>query len=895
MLTTPPFSRAPLLLRKHRVALAAVVVSALVLGMVIALSPLFLSAAASAALRLEIGGLCDSRTAGSMRPVSFGSGGSRFYGVSEGNREKLRDAIGDRERFLDPRATVVSRSLTVAVNGEAENAFPLLFMHRSGFRDKAPLVAGGKGGGVWIDEFASELYGVEVGDQLDYEFVVVFDDPDQVPAVPGDTPDLVVTSSTTVTGITEDMTKLRTQDYWCGIDEWIGFTPTGDRSTPVGLVDLDLFQGNVVDGIDVGLFLIRDEFWELPVETSDLTLDEAGDVLDSFAAIGQSVVNDPESTIRSDLGSIRDRAGAIHDALATSIRPLALTVVVLAFGLVAGAAVYWVDRRADELRALSAFGVGPLALGFKAGLEMFIPTVVGLAVGTLVSSPVASWVGPDRAIEQSAREEGWLLVILGLAISALLVALVAAIRARRLLEPTSRTQRSGYWRPVLLVGFAVLAFAVRRGLGDQAVTFDDGDLVGSVDPLVVLYPLLVFVGVALLLAESVLGLAKFLKRRLKGHSSFLAVRRLLSKPSHVLLLVVGALIPVATLLYSTTLTRSTEQAITAKGQVFIGSDVRVPVFDFEQLPEELTGLSTYVRRAERVEFDRTEIDLLVVDDATFEAGAFWHDSFADLSLPGLLEVLAGGGEQLSAVVANGTLPGESGIVDLGRVEIPIDVVATARSFPGSRGSRPLVVVGARAYDRYISGLDEPPNTPDGTLKYLWVKDRTGEEVERALSGADVGFAFTTTIDEALDLTKFQAIIWTFDFLELYAALSGVIVIAAIFLYSDTRQRARNLSYALALRMGLTRREHFVAGLIEIGTVTVSAAVVGIVTAMLVSGSVYQALDPLPATPPPPAWSWDFDVVAILIIAAAAVSAIASLIAQRTADNADVSELLRHGG
>jgi hypothetical protein len=184
---------------------------------------------------------------------------------------------------------------------------------------------------------------------------------------------------------------------------------------------------------------------------------------------------------------------------------------------------------------------------------------------------------------------------------------------------------------------------------------------------------------------------------------------------------------------------------------------------------------------------------------------------------------------------------------------------------------------------------------DGTDKFLWTTNGDVEAVERALNRAEIGFAFTTSVDEALDLTKFQVIIWTFDFLELYAALAGIIVVGAILLYADTRQRERNLSYALAVRMGLTRREHLTAGFLEFGGLVFLGGALGSFVAYLAARSIYPALDALPSTPPPPQWVGVLDVAVVLGILALIVGLVASHVAQRTADSADVSELLRHGG
>jgi hypothetical protein len=58
--------------------------------------------------------------------------------------------------------------------------------------------------------------------------------------------------------------------------------------------------------------------------------------------------------------------------------------------------------------------------------------------------------------------------------------------------------------------------------------------------------------------------------------------------------------------------------------------------------------------------------------------------------------------------------------------------------------------------------------------------------------------------------------------------------------------------------------------------------------------MYRSLAALPATPPSPLWVGTIDLIVILMVLSVGVGWLASAAAQRTAANADVSELLRHG-
>lgn len=885
MFRTPPFRRAPLLIFRHRVVLLAVFGATVILGLVVALTPQFLSSASSQALERELGGRCASSYAGSLRsrPVP---GVVRYPGVTEENRTRIIDAVGGQSNVADPRATIIGRTLGMRQEGSPDPSFNLTLLYRSGYEEQIEVVDGGDPSGIWIDEYTSDIYGVEVGDSLAYEFTAQF----------GDMPERIVSGELTVGAIVTDFVEQSNSPFWCGVGDLIRRLPDGNRPLPVGLVPLGLFgEGNYpeTEPLPDDFFLRGEQFWEMPVELEGINLDLADEIVETFRKVGETVASNPEG-VQSDLDGVVTRIEALSDALSTSVRPLAIAVVVVAFGLMAGAGSYWVDRRVTELRLLSATGVGPALIGLKAAMEMSIPIIVGVSIGSLLARPLIAVVGAGGAVEGTAIKQSLVLVMPTIVVALSLVGLVGSVRSSQLFSQGSSSSPSfRWWTLPAAITFLALAFLVRRAIGAQAVEFGPNQLVGVVDPKVILFPLLLFAGVVLIAAEVFVVIAKRLNSSGLGNSLYLALRRITSNPGPVVVLIAGALIPVATLTYSAALTRSTSASIETKGRVFIGSDLRAPVYAFDELPVSLSDNSTYVRRADRVDFGSDEVDLLVVDPENFANGAFWDDRLADVSLEALLEQIDVVSEPLRAIVANAEVELTEGPIDLARYDLPIETVATAASFPGARVDRPILVVARPAFEAFVAGLELPQGI-DGTDKYLWSKNGDSVLVEQYLSEADIGFSFTTTLDEALDLTKFQAIIWTFDFLELYAALSGLIVIGAVLLYADTRQRQRNLAYALAVRMGLSRSEHLRAGLMEFGGLVVFGGVLGVFAAHFTALSMYRALDALPETPPVPRWVGVVDLGVFLALVALVVGLAAAYAAQRTADKADISELLRHG-
>jgi len=76
--------------------------------------------------------------------------------------------------------------------------------------------------------------------------------------------------------------------------------------------------------------------------------------------------------------------------------------------------------------------------------------------------------------------------------------------------------------------------------------------------------------------------------------------------------------------------------------------------------------------------------------------------------------------------------------------------------------------------------------------------------------------------------------------------------------------------------------------------TVIGTLAGLLAARIAAGTLYKILDAVPETPPGPRWVGALDLSLLAILIALSVAAIGAALAQRTADNADTSELLRHG-
>jgi putative ABC transport system permease protein len=875
VLTTKPFRRAPLLLLTHLTVFGAVTGAAAILSLVAASTPLYVSSAGATALERELEGRC---------PASYDLAVSSFLPASE-QRQVLTDHLTPR---LGSPVLVVEG--TVATATLDDRSFPMKLMYRTGFHRDLEVIEGGEGRGLWLGERLAANLGARVGDTLTV----------RSGSQRSDLP---------VVAVVADLNDRRAEPQWCGMESLLEPTAMGDLPTPLAFIDLDVLSFAHYDAAfatygNAGI----NEQWTIPVDIHDMTAAEAERLVGHLPLLEEAyrVAQDEfrssrphdqtvgfaseRPALHTDLGVVAERVTALGDALATSIDPLAGAVLATALALMGMASSYWVDRRRSELRSLAARGVPPWALGVKAGLETLIPIGLGTALGWALAGPVVALAGPGGPVEGGAISSGLVRSVTAAAGAVVVVVLVATGRSRSLLGTAEPAHRGGIG-PLLPLATAATAYWVRTRLGEQAVVVGDRELVGSIDPLVVLYPMLAFSAVALLGGILVVRLAPWAARISGGPAVHLASRRIASAPLLATVLVVGSAIPVATLVYSATLTRSTTSTIDAKARSFVGADVAAPVYGFDSVPVTLADRATVVGLIDRADFAGQRIDILAVDPDTFVRGAYWDESFSKVPIDQLMGRLGDLIDGVApAIVANGALG--NGILDARGMQLPVDVVGTAEAFPGSRRDRPLVVISHEALSSAIEQADRSP----GVLRYLlWVEGEEAGAVGDALRAESIGFSYTLPASRTLDLLKFQAVVWTFDFLELYAALAGLIAIGAILLYSDTRQRSRNLAYALARRMGLTRTAHIRASLLETAIPVLTGVALGAATALITARTVYAALDPVPETPPGPRWVPAVELIAVSAIGAVVIAWATSRVSQRAADTADTSELLRHGG
>src|SRR5205085_2310145 len=89
---------------------------------------------------------------------------------------------------------------------------------------------------------------------------------------------------------------------------------------------------------------------------------------------------------------------------------------------------------------------------------------------------------------------------------------------------------------------------------------------------------------------------------------------------------------------------------------------------------------------------------------------------------------------------------------------------------------------------------------------LWAKGDPAA-VLRGLRIHHLPVDLVATADAAKATPRFLALSWTFGFLESLGIAAGLVALLGMVLYLQARQRDREVSYALARRMGLSSQAH----------------------------------------------------------------------------------------
>ena len=224
--------------------------------------------------------------------------------------------------------------------------------------------------------------------------------------------------------------------------------------------------------------------------------------------------------------------------------------------------------------------------------------------------------------------------------------------------------------------------------------------------------------------------------------------------------------------------------------------------------------------------------------------------------------------------------------------IPIDVVATAGAFPGMSFQRPLVVADSKLLRHAFStaGGGDPLLDPS-VFAQLWVKGPDGPAA-RALAATSVRPDPILTAGQVLKQPDFTAFTRTFAFMKSLGFGAGFLAVVAILLYLQARQRNRVVSFALSRRMGLGAGEHRLALVLELGGMLLAAFVIAVVLALAAARLLFARIEPLASLSPVLLFDVPFALILGALLALVAVSLAGGLLANRTAEHANLAEVMR---
>ncbi|HST66383.1 MAG TPA: FtsX-like permease family protein [Mycobacteriales bacterium] len=873
----PPWTRAPFLPFRQPAVILAVLGAAAILACASSSAALFLSSASSESLRRILAVQCADvgyPTVQATRVVSDTTGqpeGSRRVADAD-----VRAAMAGAG--LAPPTQLRLSDQTVQVGLGAQTTGGRVLFRDGATSQITPVGRSLPGPGLWLQAGMATRLNAAVGSRV---ALSVSGAVDKVPA--------------RVVGIYRNLDQEAVRPYWCSSTNLFLNPSYGNDSAPPPLViatDSATFT-SLRDGYGGS----STDSWISPVSTDKITLTKARDIA-AQQKKAYEALNLPQpqtlSALYSGSGQMPqfvNRTELIRAGLRGPVLPIALGGSILALLLVGAAGSYWADRRAREVRLLSSRGVGPGALALKAVLELALPAVVGMALGWLLARWLVALLGPSPVLDRAAPWQAAATALVALMAGLALLALVAGLRSRAATERPVGARRG--WIAVtpwelLLLGAALGCWLKLRS-GD-AVTVDAG--IAQINLLVVAFPLLFLVGAAVLVVRLLAGLLPRLGRAAGRLSPgwYLATRRVTASRVVSVVLLAAASTPIAVLVYAAALTQTSQYTLDAKAGVINGSTTTVQSVDPVRRTAATDAAGTVVIRYlyGKVDGQPDDVTVLAIDPQTFPATAYWDRRFADRSLADLMSLLQAPGDTVPAVAVTEDGPPFAGRFQLalGSTRLEVSTAATAHLFPGRRIPGAMLVV-----DRARLGdVDKFA----GQLNELWSRDSTPDRAQAAVSAQQSRIYLVTSQATVFEVANFLGVSWTFGYLSALAALVGLVAVGGLLLYLETRQRSRTASYALGKRMGLTRATHLRSLLAELGVLLGLAWVVGAGLAWAAVLMVYGRLDIDPTRPPQPLLTVPVLAFAGSAAAVAVVVVLAALYAQRSADRADVSEVLRLG-
>ena len=753
-------------------------------------------------------------------------------------------------------------------------------------------VAGEGDSGVWMPQLAAEALGVGPGDAI-----VVSEDQRDV--------------TLTVDGVYRDIFREPGDGYWRPWNDEIVLYCEDCPPPPQPLI----VDPPVFDELVSTLRLQRGGVaWQAAVEP-DLTFDDAVEIDRALDAVADTVVDASSHPGRlfqrcytgfcgrvngpsfsSSMGDVLSQAQRRLAAVESPAELLRVAGLLVALVVVAAAGAFAMSARRVEASLLFARGTGPLTVGARAALEALFPCLVGAGLGLVAAGALVSAVGPDGQIASSATQTAVRATLLGAAVAVLTIAVVSAVsflRHSELHRARLRFLTKVPWE-LALIGLAILVLSRLRSEG--ALLTDAASSTTRPSSLVLLFPVLFLAGFATLAARLAVTALRAGRRRSANlpPAPFLAFRRLVDAPQLTMLLVGAVGLCLGLFVQAQAMADSMRTTMDAKAGVYVGADVQARIdYGYESPSSDFGAPYTRVTRQYQAgTFDTgATFDLLAVDSETLTDVAYWDDRFADESFEDLVGRLTPDDRAgpLPVIVAR-PRGGEPTQISLASSTLPVRVVGEAQAFPGMSSLRPLVFVDA---ERLLEAVGEGVNPLDvpGASNELWIR-ASEEEAADALSTLPYVPSVVLTTQEVKDIPHIAAVIDAFLVLNALGLAAALLVLAAIVMYLQARQRSQVVSYGLSLRMGMDGKGHRRAVAAELMAMLAVAAVVGVALAIVASRLVVPLLDPLAAVPPDPIPVVPLLSLVVLPVVLAFVVLVGASLTERRARKVDLGQVMR---
>lgn len=877
-LIDPAWLKAPFLYLRFPALLGSLIAAAAILGATTASAPVMLSSAGNAALEQELDQITDEQAG--LGVSTFGFVSRRTFGPANQQTTALGASIPG---LSEPIVTVEGATTRIQNLDGDESAVRLL--HRTDALANVEKLTPDRGiDGVWISDTNATELGVGPGDYITLDRNRI-------------------ESRMRIAGIYRNLASEPISEYWRPLTFHI-INPIPNQ--PPLYPYLIMSMGRLLEATDA-IGQQATFAWNFSLRLDEPTLPEASRVSASFDR-ARLEASDPLTTtgralseltlfgsldVHSSLPNIIKNSQATVTAIEGPVRLISIAGRLIALTVIAAAGLFSYTRRRVEARLLSAQGRTPWWQGWKAGVEALLPAATGAAIGWLAGQGLVRVAGPSELISagvttSALREVAYWTVG---AVALLAVVYGAAAHQESRLGSSRLRQAIGRvpWELMLLALAGASMYEVRTR--DTAIV-DASDKAAQIDLFLLAFPFLFLAAVSGLASRALRRLLPVMRSTTgsKNAWSYLATRRFAGGQRVGLLLITASSIAIGVLVYSATLVSTTRETVHSKAQILAGSDVAAAVQNIDDIGDDFPFPYTHATLSTGDILPANErVTILSIDPATFERGAYWEPAFAEEPLDALMSRLETDGPRLPVVLASSTAPREA-TVDTRGINIPITVVGTVHAWPGMIPNRGLMVVDHDTFQRVAVGYGSLEKDPFA-VDELWAK---GEEkgIFKALNEHGLIVNNSRSTADVEDAPSLRSLSWTFGFLQALGLLAGLIAVVGVVLYLQARQQEREVSYALARRMGLSKTSHRTAVGAELLAMLGSSALIGGLTALLAARLVAAGIDPLPGLPPgtlftlPSAVLWGIPVVMLLVALSGAWRI------QRKADRMNVADVMR---